>query len=218
MNIYTLIFLLTLFILFLCTIHKINISPTNFISLSTYPEMNILVENYSKILRELEYVLENSLWTRYDILHKKNIFQKSDNKTIQQELKNNISKINKNTTQPEWKIYGLLLNKERIKEHTKICPFTTQLLESIPYVINAGFSCLEAGKITDYHSDDNINFYRYQLPLIVPYGDTKFRSIDEIIKYEPNKPFIFDDSKMHQAWNLTDKIRIVLIIDILKKN
>jgi len=186
---------------------------TNFISLQKYPEMDILVKNYDKILNELNYVLKNSLWTNYDELHKKNIFQESTNEEIQLRLKNNVSKINTNTTMPSWKIYGLLLNKKQIENH---CPITKQLLQSIPYVINAGFSCLEAGKITDYHSDDNVNYYRYQLPLIVPNGDTKFRSVNEVIEYIPNEPFIFDDSKLHQAWNLTNDIRIVLIVDILK--
>jgi len=203
------LFIISTVIYFICNTKK----PTNFISLQKYPEMDILVQNHDIILSELNYVLKNSLWTNYDNLHKKNIFQESTNEEIQLKLQNSISKISTNTSTPSWKIYGLLLNKEEIENN---CSITKQLLQSIPYVINAGFSCLEAGKITDYHSDNNLNYYRYQLPLIVPDGDAKFRLVNEIIEYVPNEPFIFDDSKLHQAWNLTNGIRIVLIVDILK--
>ena len=88
------------------------------------------------------------------------------------------------------------------------------MLLNIPYVINAGFSCLEAGKSTDYHTDNNDEFYRVQFPLIIPNGNCKFKINNEIIDW--SKPFIFDDNCLHQAWNITDKNRFVLILDILR--
>ena len=55
-----------------------------------------------------------------------------------------------------------------------------------------------------------------QLPIIVPDGDTGFLVNNTKIKYSVNKPFIFNDSYLHQAWNYTNNIRIVLICDIIK--
>ena len=127
------------------------------------------------------------------------------------------SKINIKTSEPKWKVFGLIFNKNVIEANEKLCPKTIQLLKSIPDIVNAGFSCLEPNKATDLHSDDNDGFYRYQLPLIIPKGDTGFKVNDETIIYETNKPLIFDDTYMHQAWNYTDKIRIVLICDIIRK-
>ena len=126
------------------------------------------------------------------------------------------SKINTETNDPKWKVFGLIFNKNIIELNEKLCPQTTQLLKSIPDIINAGFSCLEPNKSTDSHSDDNKDFYRYQLPLIVPDGDTGFKSDNETINYKVNEPFIFNDSIIHQAWNNTNKIRVVLICDIIR--
>jgi len=109
----------------------------------------------------------------------------------------------------------LLFNKQPVSEN--LCPKTIELLKSIPCIINAGFSCLEPNKRTDAHSDDNDIYYRYQLPLIVPKGNTGFKVNNTSINYELGKPFIFDDCMSHQAWNDTNEIRVVLICDIDRK-
>jgi len=199
-----------------------------FIQLSSYPELQVLTDNIGEIKSELDNLISNGLWTNYGKIHHKDIFTNNNIDNVINELNKHTSKINiysdthSNTNSdtqlnPEWKIYSLIYNKQLIKENASQCPKTIKLIEQIPYVINAGFSCLEPGAITDYHSDDNKTFYRYQLPLIVPNGDTQFKLIDNIIPFEYGKPFIFDDCKKHQAWNKTNHIRIVLILDILRK-
>ena len=211
-------------ILFFCIVYCIqntnvnNKFSENFITLDKYSEMDILKKNHEVICSEINHILEKGYWSNYDDLHKKDIFRNKDLKTIVNELTKSESKVDEETKEPKWKVFGLIFNKNVLETNEKLCPKTIQLLKSIPCVINAGFSCLEPNKSTDLHSDDNEDFYRYQLPLIIPEGDTGFKVNGESIKYKINEPFIFDDCNDHQAWNYTNKIRVVLICDIERKN
>jgi beta-hydroxylase len=191
-------------------------STNAIIPLSKYPKLEILQENYNVILEELKYILQNKLWSNYDDLHKKDIFRKNDINYVLTEMTKSQSKVEEKTENPKWKIYGLIYNKKSINE--TFCPQTTKLLQSIPYIVNAGFSCLEPNKTTDEHTDNNDKYYRYQLPLIVPKKNTGFKVDNTSIKYEINKPFIFDDCYKHKAWNNSNEIRVVLICDIDRKN
>jgi hypothetical protein len=209
-------------VLFFSTIFYINSLytnnyPENFININKYPELNVLSENHKVILSELKKILKNGLWSNYDDLHKKDIFRNSSVEEVIQKLSKSESKVNIETQEPKWKVFGLIFNKNIIEKNKEFCPNTVNLLKSIPCIVNAGFSCLEANKATDIHSDDNIDFFRYQLPLIVPEGDTGFTSNNYSIKYKINEPFIFNDSFEHHAWNYTNKIRVVLICDIERK-
>lgn len=217
-------FVIYIFLLFclICFIsnkkqESFNTIIDDFIPLTNYPELNILEQNTSIILDELDYILKNEYWSNYDDLHGKDVFKNNDINYVMNELIKSESKINEQPIEPKWKMFGLIFNKQSLDKNIDVCPITISLLKSIPCVINAGFSCLEPNKTTDLHSDDNNNFYRYQLPLIIPSGDTGFTVNKSTISYKLNEPFIFNDSNMHQAWNNTNKIRVVLICDIHRK-
>lgn len=210
-------------ILFLCIIYCIkyinikNLPSDNFIALNKYSELDILKKNHEIICSELNNILEKGFWSNYDDLHKKDIFRNNNIKSVINELTKSESKVDTETKEPKWKLFGLIFNKNILETNEKLCPKTIQLLKSIPCIINAGFSCLEPDKSTDVHSDNNKDLFRYQLPLIIPEGDTGFKVNNESIKYKVNDPFIFDDCNDHQAWNYTNKIRVVLICDIERK-
>ena len=211
------IILILCLIYFSLTKNQESFTLNDFIPLSNYPDLEILKTNHSVILEELEGILKNRDWTNYDEIHKKDIFRRFSLEQIMQEMAESESKVEEITKEPKWKMFGLLFNKQSIELNEKHCPKTIALLKSIPCISNAGFSCLEPNKSTDVHSDYNHNFYRYQLPLIIPKGNTGFKVNDSIINYKVNEPFIFDDCNAHQAWNYTDKIRVVLICDIDRK-
>jgi aspartyl/asparaginyl beta-hydroxylase (cupin superfamily) len=50
-------------------------------------------------------------------------------------------------------------------------------------------------------------------PLIVP-DNCGFRVGSETRRWEPGKALIFDDMTNHEAWNDSDRIRVVLIADL----
>ena len=51
------------------------------------------------------------------------------------------------------------------------------------------------------------------LPLIVP-EDCGFRVGNDTRQWVPGKAWVFDDTIEHEAWNDSDKLRVVLIFDI----
>jgi aspartyl/asparaginyl beta-hydroxylase (cupin superfamily) len=51
------------------------------------------------------------------------------------------------------------------------------------------------------------------LPLIVPPG-CGFRVGNETREWEEGKAWVFDDTIEHEAWNGSDKLRVILIMDV----
>lgn len=106
-------------------------------------------------------------------------------------------------------------------QNTKNCPVLANYLKSIPNLRLAMISRMAPGIVLDKHQ--GWGFYsnhaiRCHFGIDVP--ENCFVSVtnekgEEKIKYHENgKWLIFDDSKTHSASNLSNKERIVLIIDI----
>ena len=51
------------------------------------------------------------------------------------------------------------------------------------------------------------------LPLIVPPG-CRFRVGESVREWREGEAFVFDDTIEHEAWNDSDKLRVVLILDL----
>jgi aspartyl/asparaginyl beta-hydroxylase (cupin superfamily) len=51
------------------------------------------------------------------------------------------------------------------------------------------------------------------LPLIVP-ADCGFRCGETIRQWRVGEAFVFDDTIEHEAWNDSDELRVVLIIEL----
>ena len=97
-------------------------------------------------------------------------------------------------------------------------PLTSHIIKSsIPNHGTAVFSRLSGNQYIKPHKGHQGEFLRYHLGLEVPEGDCGLRVVEEdkIYRWEENKSFIFDDRKVHEAWNYTDEDRIVLIIDFI---
>src|SRR3546814_19998530 len=51
------------------------------------------------------------------------------------------------------------------------------------------------------------------MPLVIP-PDCALRVGDETRVWEPGKLLMFDDTIRHEAWNYSDRLRVVLIFDV----
>ena len=184
-----------------------------------YPDMKYIFDNRNIIINEFYSNVLNSegwsSWMEYDKVSSTPIFTKMTREEIIQRINENTCLIGKGT--PSWKLFGLILYKQQLELNASKCPNTLKLLGKCPEIINACFSCLEPGVITALHHDFNHDILRCHIPIIIPEGNTAIKINNDIIKWHQNQWFIFDDTFDHQAWNFTDKIRIVLIIDIVKK-
>lgn len=200
---------------------KLFLPGSNFISLDKYKfEEKILSDNKKIILKDLYKLLNNnkdwSIWDYSDNPEDKDNFSKLSSDQI-------VERLNKNKKNPKklnntWTVFGLILNGEIITPEKNILKNTLNIINQIPNVINAGFSCLTPNSSTDVHNEIDKNFYRIHLPLIIPKGDCAIQVQDDIRKwYDCKSIMILDDTKWHNAWNYTKYPRYILIIDVKKK-
>ena len=98
------------------------------------------------------------------------------------------------------------------------CPYTAEVLKSLPlpqidgHSPEALFSILRPGTHIPPHFGLGNYKLAVHLPLIVP-PDCAIRVGNETRGWTPGEGLAFDDSFQHEAWNKSDSVRAVLIID-----
>jgi aspartate beta-hydroxylase len=118
-----------------------------------------------------------------------------------------------------WSAYFLWNQSVPQPAHLARCPRTAELLMKAPQCDVAArgptafFSILEADTRIPLHSGVTNTRLTVHLPLIVP-PDCGFRVGAETREWVPGKAWVFDDTIEHEAWNLSDSPRAILIFDI----
>jgi len=116
-----------------------------------------------------------------------------------------------------WDIYGLYAFGRKLECNCRRCPETTRLVETIPNMTTAGFSRLEPGTHIKSHVGYQDTVLRCHLGLIVPEEGCALRVGPETRTWQEGRCLVFDDTTEHEAWNRSDAVRIVLIIDFAKE-
>ena len=111
-----------------------------------------------------------------------------------------------------WEVFGLYAFGNKLHENCRLCPETTRLIEMIPGISTSGFSSLAPGTHITAHVGYSKAVLRFHLGLIVPDKCT-LRVGNQTRNWQEGKCLIFDDTVEHEAWNLGNKTRIVLLID-----
>ena len=111
-----------------------------------------------------------------------------------------------------WKAFGLYAWGVRLDKNCKKCPITTKTLEKIPRLFNAGFSFMRPGTHIKPHHGFPEGVLRYHIGMIIP-GKCGIRVGEAVRGWEAGKSFVFDDTMNHEAWNHSDKRRIILLVD-----
>lgn len=103
-------------------------------------------------------------------------------------------------------------------DNQAVCPRSTALLEKLPMLDIPGkapsvmFSVLAPRtRIPAHHGSSNVRV-TVHLPLIVPSG-CGFRVGGETREWREGEAWAFDDTIEHEAWNDSDEVRIILILD-----
>ena len=122
------------------------------------------------------------------------------------------------STDREWKTFFLVGFGVKSKQNIRACPKTWQAVQKIPHLKTAMFSIFEPGKHLPAHRGPYNGVLRLHLGLIVPEPGDKLaiRVKDQICHWQEGKALIFDDAYEHEAWNHTDKTRVVLFVDFVK--
>ncbi|HEX7324388.1 MAG TPA: aspartyl/asparaginyl beta-hydroxylase domain-containing protein [Rhodanobacteraceae bacterium] len=118
----------------------------------------------------------------------------------------------------EWNSFFFHRHGEVFEQNAKRCPRTTEILSSLPLVHIRGhapevlFSILTPGShILKHHGVTNTRLVTH-LPLIIP-EDCAISVGGEEHVWQEGHCVTFDDTFEHEAWNRSDKVRAVMILD-----
>jgi aspartate beta-hydroxylase len=100
-----------------------------------------------------------------------------------------------------------------------LCPKTAEIIASMPLSDLPGrtptvfFSILRPGTHLPPHTGVSNTRAVIHLPLIVP-SDCALRVGGETRAWKVGEAFAFDDTIEHEAWNRSDELRVILILDV----
>jgi aspartate beta-hydroxylase len=123
------------------------------------------------------------------------------------------------TDNPEWGAFYLWKDGEIVPPNAARCPRTMAALAEVPLtqVKNRSpsvlFSLLRPGARIPPHSGLVNTRLICHLPLIVPH-DCGFRVGNDIRQPVEGKAWVFDDTIEHEAWNRSDRTRVILLFEI----
>jgi aspartate beta-hydroxylase len=118
-----------------------------------------------------------------------------------------------------WSAYFLWNQSAAVPAHLARCPVTARLLETAPRchiearAPTAFFSILDANTRIPPHVGVTNTRCTVHMPLVIP-PDCGFRVGSTTREWVPGKAWVFDDTINHEAWNLSDTPRGILIFDV----
>ncbi len=117
-----------------------------------------------------------------------------------------------------WKSFLLAGLGVKSKRNIALCPETWRILQTVPGLSMAMFSILEPGGRLRPHRGPYNGVLRVHLGLIVPdtSDDVAIRVGSQVRHWEEGRVLIFDDSYEHEAWNNSDRVRVVLFADFAR--
>jgi aspartyl/asparaginyl beta-hydroxylase (cupin superfamily) len=119
----------------------------------------------------------------------------------------------------DWTAIHLLRNGARVEANARHCPETLKAIAKLPQPRvpgaspNAMFSLLAPRTRIPPHTGVANTRLVCHLPLIVP-RDCGFRVGATTREWKVGEAFVFDDTIEHEAWNESDELRVVLIVDL----
>jgi aspartate beta-hydroxylase len=119
---------------------------------------------------------------------------------------------------PQWNAFFFYRHGERHDANCARCPRTAALLDELPLIRLPGvtpeicFSVLTPGShILPHRGDSNLRSVVH-LGLVVP-DDCALNVAGEARTWTPGGLLAFDDTYEHEAWNRSDRTRVVLLMD-----
>jgi beta-hydroxylase len=122
------------------------------------------------------------------------------------------------TDDDKWKAVVLSVAGHRIDEYATLCPETTALIERIPGLQYAMFSVLRPDKHIPAHRSLYSGVLNCHLALRIPQPreSCALRVAGETRHYEEGRMLIFNDLNLHEAWNRSEEVRVVLLMYVVR--
>jgi len=118
-----------------------------------------------------------------------------------------------------WKFFGLYSTHDAnvdalydLGKNRQRCPFTSETCARLPGMTDAGFSAFLPGTHLWPHHGENQGILRCNLPLLVPSGDLGLKVEGQTRRWKAGECIVFDDTRLHEAWNHGAGWRVVLIV------
>ncbi len=169
-----------------------------FFPLDIYPWTATLQDNWRTIRGELDALLANldSMPNYQDVALSQRVLTQDD----------------------KWKAIVFNVMGHRIEENCQACPETARLIESIPGVLYAMYSVLKPGKHIEPHRGPYGGALNCHLALRVPKERElcTLRVDDQKRHWEEGRMHVFNDRHIHEAWNKSDELRVVLLMYVVR--
>lgn len=163
------------------------------------------------------YKKEDFEWSQkleenFDVIKQEVLSFVDQNKLLPYFNKSLLSKSN------SWKTEGLLFWGFFFRKKHQSFKNTWKVAKQIPGIVSFSISELDANSKIKPHNGDTNAIIRMHYPLIVPAGLPKcsFTVNGETRPWEEGKLLLFNDAQIHEAQNLTDQKRLVLLIDVIR--
>ena len=120
---------------------------------------------------------------------------------------------------PDWGAFHLVRGGRRYDQNADRCPRTMAALSKLPQPSisnrgpNAMFSALKPHTRIPPHTGVSNTRLVCHLPLIMP-DQCFFRVGNETRPWKMGEAWVFDDTINHEAWNDSDEVRIILLVDV----
>lgn len=120
---------------------------------------------------------------------------------------------------PRWSVFYLWKDGARVEDNIARCPRAADAMKGVPLAEIPNFAptvlySLLAPKTTiPAHTGDTNARLIVHLPLIVPEG-CRFRVGNETREWNVGEAWVFDDTIDHEAWNDSNELRVIMMIDI----
>jgi len=116
-----------------------------------------------------------------------------------------------------WEGFGFLLWGKRNEANIKDGEAFLKYFFPIPGLVSFSISVLSPQTHIIEHFGDTDANYRLHVPILIPAGlpECGFKVSGTPIAWD--KIFAFSDAHLHEAWNNTDKPRIILMVDVLRE-
>ena len=120
---------------------------------------------------------------------------------------------------PSWSAFYLWKQGDLVPQNAARCPKTVAALADAPFaqVKNRSpsvmFSLLRPGARIPPHTGEVNTRLICHLPLIVP-DNCSFRVGNETRRLVEGRTWVFDDTMEHEAWNGSDRTRVILLFEI----
>jgi aspartyl/asparaginyl beta-hydroxylase (cupin superfamily) len=169
-------------------------NPRFFYDPKEFPHLDVLTNNFITIKEELLNLLESNIEEQW--------------------LETFPHYVNSDKAKA-WKVFSFIFFGMKIPYKAKHCPKTAELIYTIPDMISCDYSFLKPNSHIQPHKGYTKMVLRGHLPLVVPEGhNCAIRVGNETREWKEGELMIFDDSFEHEAWNRSDKDRVILMFDI----